>query len=320
MTPDKPCPHCQTLNRPEARFCMRCGVTLNGDDAPATVVLPATPAVDKGVRLRYGFQTDIGQVREVNEDSLIAICLAGLFENYNQANVGLFAVADGVGGQEAGETASRVALHRLMRDIMDRVFKLFATHNETEQQERLIDRALNPTKLEQKLKETIQAANRDLHLMRQERGNDMGTTLTAALCLNDQAIIANVGDSRTYLWREGQLEQKTIDHSLLAALRTAGEVTDENEAAYRHQKGVIYRSLGDRPEIAVDTYIQSLQAGDRLILCSDGIWEMVPETTLINLLTQFSDPQPLCNELVRQANQAGGKDNMSVIVVVVEKQ
>ncbi len=313
------CAYCGTTNRPEARFCYQCGRALaplvNGLNPALTPTMPLPLFPPKGITLRYGFQSDRGRERQNHEDSLITVQLTGMVEGFIPVTLGLFAVADGIGGSEAGEIASRMALYYLSWEIVERAFKrvtVSANHSPYH-----LDRRLNTGWLERTLKASIVRVNQALYQMRQQRGNNMGTTLTAVLSLNEYAAAANVGDSRTYLWRQGQLQQLTTDHSLVAALMAAGEITDE-ESLYNHtQKGIIYRSLGERENVEVDTHHLQLQTGDALVLCCDGLWEMIRPTGIATILGYETDPQRACDEMVYRANLAGGKDNISVVVVAV---
>jgi serine/threonine protein phosphatase PrpC len=148
-------------------------------------------------------------------------------------------------------------------------------------------------------------------------GNDRGTTLTAALITGSSAIVVNVGDSRTYLYRNGQLQQITKDHSLVASLVSAGLITPE--AARSHpQRNQVYRTLGDKEDLEIDAFPQVLSAGDLLLLCSDGLWEMVRDEAIQAILEQAPSPQSACDALIQAALQAGGEDNVSAIVVRME--
>ncbi|MBE2199448.1 MAG: protein phosphatase 2C domain-containing protein [Anaerolinea sp.] len=270
---------------------------------------PLLPA-PRQVRLRVGFQTDVGQERDLDEDSLLLLHLTGVYEGAAQLTLGFFAVADGIGGHDGGEVASRLALQRLGQVILDRFFKRAMSQ----------ERGLSLERLTEALQKGIVSANKAVFEQRQARQNDMGTTVTAVLIYNDQAIIANVGDSRTYLWRGGVLQQITRDHSLVASLIAAQQLAPE--AIYTHeQKNVIYRSLGDKPDFTadmVDTFPLPLYAGDRLILCCDGVWEMVRDEGIEEVMLSAHTPQQACDELVKRANLAGGEDNISVIVIVVD--
>ncbi len=260
-----------------------------------------------GWRLRYALQSDVGQERDLDEDSLLAITLANMFEGSRETTLGLFAVADGMGGYAGGEFASRYALQLLSRSVLDRVFqRILSTKN-----------AINEAWMKNALASAIKAANKGVYAEQQKRGNEMGTTITAALILNETAVIANVGDSRAYLWRDRTLQQITQDHSLVASLIAAGEL--DADALYTHeQKNVIYRSIGDKPDVRVDTFIVPLQDGDRLVFCCDGVWEMIRPEGIAAVMLSEPDPQQACDEMVRRANLAGGEDNISVIITAVE--
>lgn len=164
----------------------------------------------------------------------------------------------------------------------------------------------------------MQIANRQVYELRRERSSDMGTTLTMALVINGQAIIGNVGDSRTYVWGPDGLEQLTTDHSLIAALIAAGQ--EPPEAIYTHpQRNLITRSLGDRPQVEIDLFSLELEAGFRLILCCDGVWEMIRDEGIEEIMLQEDYPQRAADKIVQQSNNAGGEDNISVVVVAVEQ-
>jgi protein phosphatase len=141
--------------------------------------------------------------------------------------------------------------------------------------------------------------------------------VTAGLIIGDTAIIANVGDSRTYLLRNGRFEQITQDHSLVARLVDAGVIEPENVRSHP-QRNQIYRSLGHKLDVEVDVFTQSLRAGDALVLCSDGLWEMVFDDEIQHIIEDARTPQRACDALVEAANRAGGDDNIAVIVVEME--
>jgi len=146
----------------------------------------------------------------------------------------------------------------------------------------------------------------------------MGTTITAAVIIADTAYIANVGDSRTYLFSDKGLKKLTEDHSLIARLIAIGIAKPEE--IYTHpRKSEIYRSLGNDPDIEVDTFVQRLKPGDCLMLCSDGLWEMVRDEQLAEILRTESHPQAACEKLIQAANENGGEDNIAVIIVKLEE-
>src|SRR5262249_28394128 len=143
----------------------------------------------------------------------------------------------------------------------------------------------------------------------------LGSTLTAALVIGDQAFIANVGDSRTYLLRDGKLERITQDHSLVERLVQAGQITPDD--VYDHpNRNLIYRSLGaNRSAVEVDIFTERLLPGDALLLCSDGLWEMVHTPQLEGVLTKAADPEKAVDLLIEHANENGGEDNISAVLV-----
>ncbi len=143
----------------------------------------------------------------------------------------------------------------------------------------------------------------------------LGSTLTAALVIGEQAFIANVGDSRTYLLRGGKLDRVTQDHSLVERLVQAGQI--EPDDVYDHpNRNLIYRSLGaSKAEVEVDIFTEKLKPGDALLLCSDGLWEMVHDPQIESILNEVEDPQAACDRLVERANEHGGEDNITAVLV-----
>lgn len=228
----------------------------------------------------FGSRTDIGCVRDHNEDSLIV-------------TPPLFAVADGMGGHAAGEVASEIAVRTL-----------------EEKGPRCTDSdALSQAVIDANL-EVIKAA--------QSKGRQgMGTTLTAAIIEGEKLVIAQVGDSRAYIMHQNKLQQITRDHSLMAELVEAGELTEE-EARFHPQRSVITRALGSDPDMLPDIYELKVIAGDRLLLCSDGLNTMLEDDAIERIMHRNSDPQHCANSLVNEAVSEGGLDNVTVIVVDIE--
>lgn len=245
-----------------------------------------------------GLDTGIKRKGKPNEDSLFA------FEHTRAGEtgtipVGLFVVADGMGGHENGQEASQVAT-RVLRETL-----LPALQHGPEDEV-----------FPELLVEGIHRANLALYQRNRQQHGDMGTTLTAAIIFGHTAYIANVGDSRTYLYRSSQgLSQITRDHSTVAQLVEAGAIT--RDEVYTHPiRNVIYRSLGRQASEEVDTFTVPLQAGDILLLCSDGLWEMVrdPEIEMI-IRASYPHPSQTRTMLIQAALNRGGKDNISVVVV-----
>ncbi|MBP6789900.1 MAG: serine/threonine-protein phosphatase [Candidatus Promineofilum sp.] len=281
------------------------------DEQPSlpTIALSAEASAGR-LAVRAAARTHPGRVRDLNEDSVILISLSGLLAGTAAPSrgpeLGFFAVADGMGGHDRGEVASRRVAQQLAAAVLDRVFKRVV----------LTGRGADEAWMARVLRDCILAANAELLAAQRANHSDMGTTLTAALVIDGRATVANVGDSRTYLWRDDTLAQITRDHSLVASLVAAGAL--EPEAVYTHeQKAMIYRSIGEADDLTVDTFNLSLRPGDRLLLCSDGLWEMVRDEGLAAALRAAADPQAVCDRLLDEANQAGGEDNISVLVVWV---
>jgi serine/threonine protein phosphatase PrpC len=328
-------------NFPEDVFCSSCGAELSdrptcrlgerpaatGEEVPPDsaqvqfveggrlyTVLPeaeieeAPPAAPPAnIRLVVGQRSDTGRVRELDEDSLLALTLSCTYESEIRSVLGLFAVADGMGGHEGGEIASRLALRMLANHALKNIF--------------LPEMGGEPC-LEETitacLKEGVKAANDAVYLNRQKRGTNMGTTLTAGLFKDGQLHLAHVGDCRAYRWGGEGLQQLTEDHSLVARLIASGNARPEE--IYTHpQRSIIYRSIGDKPEVEVDTILTTLAPGERLVLCCDGLWEMIRNEGIEEVMLSEADPQAACDTMIRQANLAGGEDNISVIVVQVEE-
>jgi protein phosphatase len=175
-------------------------------------------------------------------------------------------------------------------------------------------------KLEDRVREAVQKANQvvyDYAKNRPEKGAEAGTTISMGLLVGDRAVIANVGDSRAYLLRDGQLQQITQDHSLVATLVASGQIRPED--IYTHpQRNLIFRSLGHKRDVQVDTFVVMMSPGDQFLFCSDGLWEMVQEAHTIGRFLQTAPTaQDASKQLIAAANAAGGEDNIGVIVVRV---
>ena len=227
--------------------------------------------------------TDTGRRRRHNEDSFVL-------------EPPLFAVADGMGGAQAGEVASRLAAaaFREYRDADD----------------------LDP---ERRVEALVQEANRRIYERSRDDANatGMGTTVTAALLEGEHVAIAHVGDSRAYRIRGNALEQLTQDHSLVADLMRSGRLTQE-EAESHPQRSVITRALGTDPEVDVDTFAVGLEAGDVFLLCSDGLTTMVSDEEILRLVHESGSLEKAAKALVKAANRRGGEDNVTVVLFRVD--
>ena len=291
------------------------------------------------IKLIAADKTDVGKQREQNED-----CPYKRIESTESGDRGLFIVADGMGGYQAGEVASRIAVDTIskaldgfFKPVSERpTIKLSAPQEGAGEDATLIIKSVNAgdeakfktrklpetpvaKSIEEQLKNAIQQANRAIvsYGERHSGSRGLGSTVTAALIENDQAYIANVGDSRTYLLRDGKLSPVTKDHSLVAKLVEARQI--EPEDIYSHpQRNLIYRSLGaGHKNIDIDVFHQTLQPNDTLLLCCDGLWEMVRHEDLLKILSEHTSPQAICDKLIALANENGGEDNITAIVVHV---
>lgn len=248
------------------------------------------------MRLRWGLATDTGRLRQQNEDAA-------------HAGPGIFVVADGMGGHNAGEVASAIAVGALREAYPTRAADAAAFVAEVESINAAIHRSA--------------AADRD------QRG--MGTTLAAlavvpapspdgdrAATLADgaAAVVANVGDSRTYLLRDGDLRQVSVDHSYVQELLSEGLI-NADEARTHARRNIVTRALGIEDRVAVDSWTIPLVAGDRFVLCSDGLVDEVDDGEILATLRDERDPEGAAARLVAAANAHGGRDNVTVVVVDV---
>ncbi|MBT5874645.1 MAG: SpoIIE family protein phosphatase [Candidatus Latescibacteria bacterium] len=252
-----------------------------------------------------GARSHAGRVRPLNEDS-IALMEFEVVRDSLRENAGLYVVADGVGGHDSGEIASRVAAGTMARYISERLIQSDISGISGNPDEPTYGGLIG---------DAVRAANQAVvDAGPDNNASNMGTTLTAALVVGSFAYIANVGDSRTYLFRNGVLSPITTDHSVVARLVAIGMI--EPEDVYTHpQRNYVYRALGSTEDFQVDTYFQPLLSGDRLILCSDGLWEMVHDPELQSTLVETDFSQAACDRLVELANANGGEDNISIIIV-----
>jgi len=258
------------------------------------------------IKIEFGQASHVGSVRALNEDTLLTLTL-GLGISPTGISFGLYAIADGVGGHEGGEIASGLALRVMAESIVKSILLV-------ESEGRLSE--LNDELILKDLTQAVATANSEVYVQSQVKGNNMGTTLVATLFIGNTVYIANVGDSRVYFLEGEELRQITNDHSLVAALVAAGEITPD-EIYIHPRRNVITRCLGIRQCVEVDLFTEELKPGDALLLCSDGLWEMVRDNEIRDVVVRAQSSQAACEHLVELANQNGGIDNISVIIVKV---
>ncbi|MBX3082719.1 MAG: Stp1/IreP family PP2C-type Ser/Thr phosphatase [Anaerolineae bacterium] len=262
---------------------------------------PIEPYASKpGKHIIFGVNSDIGVVRTNNQDAIYAMYSVNLSVD-SAPDFGLFVVADGMGGHHDGEKASALTTRIIAKYINEEFFlKLLYSQDDDSP---IISEVLN---------DAVLKANQ----MVGEKVPEGGTTCTAAIILGDLAYIAHVGDSRAYLISVDGIEQITRDHSLVQRLIELDQLTQE-EAANHPQRNVLYRALGQNESIDVDTITRRLPPGAYLMLCSDGLWNHLSEAQIIQLVRAAKSPQEACDSLVAKANERGGLDNISVIVVQI---
>lgn len=253
----------------------------------------------KFVHLIAGSALDMGQRRENNEDALL--CFSGALGGGSQAHpFGLYVIADGMGGHRSGELASEAAVRALGNYLMTKLYKpLFGP---------------DPQPSEESLRELMEAAVKEAHRAVKKAAPGGGCTLTAALVVGNQMVIAHLGDSRAYsILRDGRMEALTQDHSLVKRLQEMGQLTEE-EAAVHPQKSVLYRALGQGDLAQADIFNSSMPNPGYLLICSDGLWGVIDEDTIQRIVNSTASPYLACQHLVEAANAAGGPDNISVVL------
>lgn len=256
------------------------------------------------LRLTSGKATHPGRVRDHNEDQFFVYEISK--GRSDQPLPAFYMVADGMGGHESGEVASDT-ISASLKDWLDE----FSNRKSGRATQKLGEQP------DEALRTAILNANAAVFRQAQARHNNMGATVTAALIIGEQVFVANVGDSRTYRLRRGELHALTADHSLVYSLYKSQQITLDE--IYTHpQRNQIYRSLGDKPQVQVDVFIETLEPGDTLLLCSDGLWEMVRDPQLREIIRNARTPQDAADRLIEAANRGGGEDNITAIVVKVE--
>lgn len=259
----------------------------------------AAPSAIVHTQMKVGIAQSTGIERSHNEDTLFALHGSGA----NQPGLpefGLFIVADGMGGHRAGEIASAISVRKVAQFIIQQSFlHLFDPQNTAE---------IPP--LQELMREALEAANQAVV----ERVPGGGTTLTAAVVLGHQVTLGHVGDSRAYFISPEDVRVITRDHSLVERLKELGQLSDE-EAAIHPQRNVLYRAIGQGSNLEVDVSTQSIPNNAYMLLCSDGLWNVVPEDRIKQIVLETGDPQTACDLLVQEANAAGGPDNITAILV-----
>ena len=279
-------------------------------------------------KLQVAGLSDPGQIRSINEDRY--------YFKYVQASdqdaTGLFIVADGLGGYLAGEVASHWAVETVKRELA----KVFLPHDEGATQRVRPQELWTPPEAPNQtlnmqmvnaetfhlLGYAIKKANEVLLSYAKQKPGEaggMGSTIVVLVIQDGLATVGNLGDSRAYLWRKGELRQITTDHTLPGELVARGQLSPERVAAHP-QRHILQKCLGRHPLVEPDIFRPiKLEVGDKLLLCSDGLWNMIlPDSRIADALARRAPVDDLPAELVRMANEAGGEDNITAVVVSVE--
>jgi serine/threonine protein phosphatase PrpC len=265
------------------------------DLSPGMADTPSEPP-----RLIVGYGHSSGRQRDHNEDAIFTLT-TNLVAGDTIEPFGLYIIADGMGGHQYGEVASAVSVRGMATHVLNGLYLPWLSHSGLGIQESLHE------VMQEGILETQQM------IIRAAPGG--GTTLTAALVLNNRVTITHVGDSRAYLIHpDGKTQILTHDHTLVKRLEELGQLTSE-EAAIHPQRNVLYRALGQGDPIEPDVDSYQLPESGYLLICSDGLWGVVPHEKVIEVVIATQNPQEACNILVDSANAAGGPDNISVILV-----
>ncbi len=250
--------------------------------------------------MEVGSKTDIGKRKSLNEDSY-----GCLFCSVDGEERGIFIVADGVGGEDRGEVASKIAVESILNDIRP-----------------LITKEEEPTEedIKKLVRSAVSNANKEILDYTEVNGQGkMATTITMAVIMGGYMTVANVGDSRTYLV-DDELHLITKDHSLIQHLYEQGELTEEDISTPRSDKAkmqehVVTQVLGDKQEVEVDVFQKYIYDGNKILLCCDGLTDLVSDEDIKDVIDDSEGMQDSCSKLVDMANEEGGKDNITIIIV-----
>ena len=242
-----------------------------------------------------GMLTDVGKVRTIDEDSILAADLSFGVNSENSKFL-LLAVADGMGGHAKGEEASKIALNAIARAVIPELF--------------------NDTPFTELLEKGIQNANQDIldYTAKYPESSGMGTTSVCAVVKGNEVHLANVGDSRAYVISDDEIRGVTKDHSYVQALVDEGKIT-QAEAREHPKKNIITKAVGISPSVEADKSILTLGSDESLLLCCDGVIAHLTDEDIHKIINDSPDPQSACQKIVDTANERGGSDNISLIIL-----
>lgn len=251
-------------------------------------------------QLLVGSAQSVGKQRDHNEDTLFTLNSL-ISDDSTQLPFGIFIIADGMGGHQHGEIASQIAVRAMNEQIVSKLFFSLMGIRDGDQGE--------------SMQEILEEGVRNAQQLVVKKAPGGGTTLTVALVIGEQVTLAHVGDSRAYfIYPDGRMVAMTQDHSLVHRLIELGQLT-EQEAAVHPQRNVLYRAIGQAEPFKPDIQTHQLPHPGYLLLCSDGLWGVVPEVEMFRIINTASNPSQACHSLVEAANNAGGPDNISVTLI-----
>lgn len=262
---------------------------------------PETLISSQNEHITFGQSTDVGLERRNNQDSALSIFFTSRSVD-ERPDLGLFVVADGMGGHHDGEKASAIAVRTVATYVTNSVYLPILNPEIRSDSLSIVDT----------LVAAVQKANAEV-LAKVPEG---GTTVSAVAIMGDLAFIAHVGDSRVYLITRDGMEQITRDHSLVQRLIELDQITPQ-EASDHPQKNVLYRAIGQNETLEVDALTRRLTPNSRMLICSDGLWGQVSEKEILEIITAHSNPQEACDKLVALANTRGGVDNITTILLKI---
>lgn len=280
--------------------------------------VPETAPVRERLVLRSGSATTVGRVRADNQDAAAAVIFDLYDDLAGDMPGGIFLIADGMGGEAHGEIASRIAARIVVAELTQHYFAPLMLAPATVSPDE--DGGSDPPPsddLGEALTHAITAANAQVRALSEYLGQPTGSTLTAVCIRGHQAILAHLGDSRAYLLHDGMFIQLTEDHSLLARLQAMDHPL-LHDPSLAMSRSILYRSLGQDDAAPADVVDLALVPGDRLLICCDGLWDELDDQTLGRALADADDPTSCAHRLVRLANEAGGHDNSTALIVFVQ--
>ena len=268
-------------------------------DEPKLIPRPEPSFERQPHSLTYGIASHVGRLRENNEDACFGMQWHSMTVD-QRPDFGFFIVADGMGGHLHGERAAGIAVQTMAADMLERVYSPILRDFKASDSPTILDSLVS----------AAESANQAV--VRDVPGG--GTTLTAVAIVGNLAYLAHVGDSRAYLLHGGVIEQLTTDHTLVQRLIQMKELTPEQAERYP-QKNVLYRAIGQHEELKIERMIRAMPPGARIIICTDGLWDLVDDEAIRELAQTADTPQEACDGLVDLANARGGIDNITVIAV-----